>query len=228
MLADDFQNIIRDYADDGKLGGIYMAVPTGEVLEEDPTLIEIVLYGMSMYAKPCMSFGSFNVPDKDWLLKYKDEVNIWVAFENGNPAHPVYMGVVPRDGKYPKEDYPKIKLFKTLEFAESYNDAKKLYSLLNKRDLGVRLDESIIFLGSGGKTESSVLGNTLKVELVKALGSIATSLTVMTSSPMIVNPTTGTAVLPPPIIARVKSDMAKVQTVIAGLDKILSKNVKLD
>ena len=39
-----FEKLIKEFADDGKLGGVYMAMPTGEVLEEDKSFIEVMLY----------------------------------------------------------------------------------------------------------------------------------------------------------------------------------------
>lgn len=129
MLNEDIIEIFQGFAKDKKASGVYLAQPTGEVLEEDATYIEVILYGKSVYAKPCMAFGSYNVPDAEWLKKYKEEISVWVAFENGNPAHPVYLGVAPRDGKAPEGNFPEIKSFKTAEFSCSYNDPEKVFKL---------------------------------------------------------------------------------------------------
>lgn len=128
ILSKDLEKIFKGYANDEKLGGIYMATPTGEILEEDKTYIEVLIYGKSYFAKPCMAFGYYNVPDKGWLNRYKDEIMVWVAFENGNPAHPVYLGVAPKDGKAPAKDFPEIKEYKTVEFKYSFNDKEKLFN----------------------------------------------------------------------------------------------------
>ena len=135
-LSEDIKKVFKEYGDNGLQGGVYLAEPTGEVLEEDTVYIEVLIYGKSYFAKPCMSFGSYKVPDKAWLEKYKDEIMVWVAFENGNPAHPVYLGVAPKDGKAPSTDYPEIKEYKTTDFKYSFNDKEKLFKFSKINDGG--------------------------------------------------------------------------------------------
>lgn len=121
-LGLDFEESLKALAEDGLIGGVQLCVPTGKVLDTDTTYIEVLIYGKSVFAKPCMAFGSYNVPDEQWLEKYKDEVLVWVAFENGNPAHPVYLGVCPMDGKSLDGSYPRKKVHKTTEFAITSDD----------------------------------------------------------------------------------------------------------
>lgn len=128
IITKDLEDIFKGMADDGNIGGVFMATPTGKVLDEDKSYIEVLIYGKSYFAKPCMAFGSYNVPDETWLNKYKDEIMVWVAFENGNPAHPVYLGVAPRDEKFPAGNFPEIKEYKTTEFKYSFDDKKKLFN----------------------------------------------------------------------------------------------------
>jgi len=135
LLNEDIKKIFQGFAKDKKASGVFLAQPTGAVLEEDPTYIEVLLYGKSVFAKPCMAFGSYNVPDAAWLEKYKEEISVWVAFENGNPAHPVYLGVAPRDGKAPKENFPEVKSRKTTEFSYSFNDSDKVFRLSKINEL---------------------------------------------------------------------------------------------
>lgn len=127
MLTEDFEKLIQSMADDGKLGGVFMAIPTGEVLEEDKSFIEVLIYEKSFFAKPCMSFGSYNVPNKKWLQKYKNEIFVAVAFENGDPAHPVYLGAVPREGVHPKGAYPNATFWKGVEFDYVVDEDAKLF-----------------------------------------------------------------------------------------------------
>lgn len=126
VLTEDFNELLRAIASDGKLGGVYMGIPTGEVLtEEDTTYIEILIHGKSFFAKPCMMFGHYSVPNKEWLDKYKKEIMCCVAFENGNPAHPVFMGIVPLDGKAPTGNYPNTSGWKSVEFNYLFDDKAK-------------------------------------------------------------------------------------------------------
>lgn len=128
IITKDLEQIFKGLADDGNIGGVFMATPTGKVLDEDKTYIEVLIYGKSYFAKPCMAFGSYNVPDETWLKKYKDEIMVWVAFENGNPAHPVYLGVAPKDEKSPAGNFPEVKEYKTTEFKYSFDDKKKVFN----------------------------------------------------------------------------------------------------
>ena len=149
-LAEDIFEVFQKYADNGKIPGAIQAIPTGEVLDTDPTFIEILLGNKSVFAKPCMSFGSYNVPDKAWLDKYKDEILVWVVFENGNPAHPVYLGVSPRDNKeLPKDNFPNVKSRKTVEFEYFIDDVNKEFHLNkinsdNSTKHGVKITDDLV------------------------------------------------------------------------------------
>ena len=122
---------------DGSLGGVYLAKPTGEVLAEDPTFIEVLIAGKSVYAKPCFSFGAWNAPNKEWLEKYKDEVMVWVCFEHGNDAHPVYIGVMPLNEKVSTLPYLRGKNWKSTEFSYYFDDKEKRFSLSKNDAEGV-------------------------------------------------------------------------------------------
>ena len=56
--------------------------------------------------------------------------------ENGNPAHAVYLGVCPRDGKMPGGNYPRISEFKTTEFRYEFDDVTKEYTIDKIDSLG--------------------------------------------------------------------------------------------
>lgn len=173
MLSKDIEQIFKGYANDGKLGGVYMATPTGKVLEEDSTYIEVLIYGKSYFAKPCMAFGSYNVPDETWLKKYKDEIMVWVAFENGNPAHPVYLGVTPRDEKAPKKNFPEIKTYKTTEFKYSFDDKEKLFNFSKINQQGeethkIEVSEDGLIITDTKNNRLKFNFQTSKIELVNS------------------------------------------------------------
>lgn len=133
-IAEEFDEMFRLLADNGLLGGVYLGKPTGEVLEEDNTFIEIMLANKSFFAKPCFSFGGWNAPNKEWLKKYKDEIMVWVAFENGNDAHAVYLGVQPLNEKVPAMPYLRGKNWKSTKFSYYFDDTDGVFTLFRKDD----------------------------------------------------------------------------------------------
>ena len=132
MLSKDFEDMMAGWAEDGKIGGVQLAAATGEVLDEDNTMIEIILYGKSVFAKPCLAFGSLNVPSKEWLKEYSKQILVWVAFQNGNPAHPVYLGVQWNKGTVEGTNYPNIKSYKGINFSYVFDDTAKTFKLAGK------------------------------------------------------------------------------------------------
>lgn len=176
FIAEDFIDSIKRFADDGTLGGVFLAVPTGKTLEEDETFIEVVLYGKSVYAKPCMSFGSYNVPTREWLEKHKDEIMVWVAFENGNPAHPVYLGVCPNDKKAPKKPYDGY-FWKSVDYELTISNTNRNFEFSHREKNIIKYDElSGIELLLGN--EPAVLGNKLEVFLTKFISIISSAQTI--------------------------------------------------
>lgn len=231
MLTQDFEDMIKRFADNGSVGGVFLAKPTGKVLDEDKTFIEVEVYNKSMYAKPCMSFGSFSVPNEDWLKEYKDEIMVWVAFENGNPAHPVYMGVCPADEKNPSGNYPNIKTWKSIEFNYIFDDKDKKFKIEHKDGSFLSIDgnsgeieckskdgqgwkaNTQTILGGGNGTKSAVLGETI----VQLLDTALTALIGAT----IPTPTGGVGTLDPAVITQLTNVKAQLNT-------SLSQKVKLD
>jgi len=193
MLSKQQREILKQATDNGLICGVQLAIPTGKVLEEDATYIEVLIYGKSVFAKPSMAFGSFNVPNKEWLDEYKDEVSVWVAFENGDPAHPVYLGVCPRDGKTPEGNYPRTKSWKSVEFEYIFDDKEKTFTLKHKDGAIWTIDgnsgeiefkskdgqgfkaKTETILGGGNGQQSAVLGEKNKdaiLELSKKIDAI--------------------------------------------------------
>lgn len=245
MLTEDLQDIFKNFSNDGKLGGIYLATPTGKILDEDSTFIEVLIYGKSFYAKPCMSFGSFNVPNKEWLDEFKDEILVWVAFENGNSAHPVYLGIAPKDNKAPKGSYPRIKTWKSVEFDYYFDDKLKVFEVKHKNGNRVKIDgqtnEISIITKTGQKisikdlillgkvpVNSAVLGEPLVTALSSIL-TISTSMaTAMSSATIIVNPTTYVGIMDPAVISTLTQLNTQYAQVLSSISTILSKSVKLE
>lgn len=149
-LAEDIKRHLLDFLDLGEeAGGVYLMQPTGEVWDEDNTYIELEVGSKTFMAKPCMAFGSVNVPNKEWLQKYKDEISVYVSFENANPAHPVYLGCTPRDKAKMRTDFPNVNFWKSIEFDEEYNDKKKSYNFRKKDrnenfERGYTIDDKVI------------------------------------------------------------------------------------
>ena len=215
--------------DEDKLNGIYLAIPTGNVLEEDKTFIQIRLYGKLRYAKPCFPFGWFNIPSQEWLQKYKEEIAIWIMFENGDRRFPVWVGVAPLNEKVPSGNFQNTTYFKSEKFSITLDDkeelfeiknfeetgfisAKKYISLLYKNSYGIKALESSLELGKDGeeKTEA-VLSN----KLITLLGDILDELAKIT----VISPVGETS--PPKNIANILAFKQR-------LDAIKSKSVKID
>lgn len=233
MISADFKNVIREIADNGLLGGVYRATPTGEILsEEDGTYIEVMVMGKSVFAKPCMAFGEVNVPNKAWLEKYKNEILVWVAFEYGNPAHPVYLGVCTLDGKaIGGEDYPNVRSWKSVEYTYEFNDTKKTYrlehietgahysidgttgeiELKSGNGQGFKTNGSTTILGSGEGAKSVAIGE----EVIARFNDLMNALTAGT----LVDINTG--VIMPTVVTA-------LQGVSQALQTINSKEIKLD
>jgi phage baseplate assembly protein gpV len=81
---------VEKVEDDDNLGRIVVSIPSvfGDVTTD-----------LQVTARPCFTYGHFFVPEKG------DEV--WVAFENGDPTAPVWLGVVYTPGSPPAESKAK-------------------------------------------------------------------------------------------------------------------------
>jgi hypothetical protein len=126
----DLEEIVWEQIKDRKLGGIYLVQTSGKTLEEDPTYIEVLIGGKSFYAPTCSPFGWTHIINENWLNTYKNEIGVWVCFENGNPAHPTIMGIRMLDGTTPAQNgYPEGAYFKTANYVFEFNDKNNYISI---------------------------------------------------------------------------------------------------
>lgn len=113
---------------DPLITGVIKAQATGKVNGFD---IEVVINEEIRYARPCFTLGSrMSVPDEDWLNKYKDQIFIWLTFEQGQLAAPVWVGIGILDNEnldWP--DFPQSDIYRTVNFQETVSDKNKTYSL---------------------------------------------------------------------------------------------------
>lgn len=218
--------------DDEKLGGVYLAKPTGKFLDEDNTYLEVLIGNKSFYAKPCMSFGSWNVPSKQWLEKYKDRIEVWVAFEHGNSAHAVYLGVNPLDGKIPDLPYKNGKHYTSTKYRYSVDDDSDKFLLERFTDngvthkvsidknsievkvgsMGIKINDNMVVLGDGFGSQSIIMGEKFVAKLSELLSSIM-------NDTMVVSGFTATHSLPL---------KARSASVLTELSQSLSKKVKIE
>ncbi len=199
-----------------EIGAVHLAIPTGEFLEEgDTTLIEVRISGKLVYAAVSMPMGWYFVPSKKWLEKYAGEYLCWVAYENGNPAHPVVIGFRPNKNKTPGASYPDLAVFKT-ENARLEIDEKEGFWKQSYKERGIKQTEQLVLLGdtteeAESKKESAVMGDTLVTFMEDFLKAVKA---------MVFQTNTGATIKlvnTPDFIALEKR-----------LDTLKSKNVKLD
>ena len=215
MLGDDFSDVISAVGGYVKPNGIVLAKATGKFHKDDSTYIEVIISGKSFYAKPCMSFGSVSLPSKKWLDKYKDKVHVWVAFENENSAHAIYLGVCPMDETtYPIPHEDGGGWFST-EFIEYFDDKYGVYKL-GKKDNddkfrnGIKITDDSVVLGTDGKSEGILLGESFVSDVKSILNKLLNDELVVTGSTAKHNPVT----------------IVELTKKIAELEKHISKTTK--
>lgn len=204
-LSGDLEDYLKDIANDNKLGGVYLVKPTGEFLEGDHTYMEILLGNKSLFVKPCFSFGSWNFPSKKWLQENKDKIMVWIAFEHGNPAHGVYLGVQPLDNKMTDLPYENGKSYTSTKYRYWIDDDGDSFSIerfsgqittqkvkidstgieIKSGKMGAKITDDKVVLGDGLGTQSVLMGE----KLVNTLTDLLTS--IMTDT-LVVNGTTAT------------------------------------
>jgi Type VI secretion system/phage-baseplate injector OB domain len=70
-------------------------VEFGAIKVTIPSILDLDTPEFALWARPCFPYGHFFVPEK--------QDKVWIAFENGNPGHPVWLGIWYPKGKIPEE-----------------------------------------------------------------------------------------------------------------------------
>jgi hypothetical protein len=195
---------------DTNIHGLRLARPTGEVLDEDTTYIEVMIGGKSVYVKPSMPFGWFAVPGKKWWAENKDKWGVWVMPEMNNPAHYVWIGMCPLDEQKPENSaYPESWELKTRNWTLLFDDEENSVTLSSvSGGEKLKVEPGKITLGAGN--EKMVLGD----QLVSLLGQMVDILAAAT----IPTQTGGIGTFDPGVIANLQAlkaqfESAKSQTI---------------
>jgi len=188
---------------DTSIHGLRLAKPTGQVLEEDPSYIEVLIGEKSCMAKPCMPFGWYAVPSKEWWSENKDKWLVWVMPEMNNPAHWVWLGMCPLDDKKPENvSYPDAWEFKTRMWKFVFDDGEDRVTLSGlSGENKITLKDGKIVFGSGD--ESLILGD----KLTDFLGQLLDTLVGMT----VPTPTGGIGVVDPGTISNLQVMKTKLE-----------------
>lgn len=229
----DLIDSILDFTKGDKLSGVYLAKPTGKVLADDKTFIQISYGGTLQYAKPSMPFGWFFIPTEEWLEKHKTTIGIWIIFEHGNPRYPVWLGIAPLDEKIPGGNYPNIAEFKTETFTQVFDDVDSIYSLkhddnflfilaknyislLNKDEYGLHITKNKVQLGKKSETKTEAVRFDKLKEVIEDILELVVKM--LTISPMGNN---STGEIDPATVSRKAA-------IIQKLNSIKSNSVELD
>jgi uncharacterized protein involved in type VI secretion and phage assembly len=131
---------VEGVEDDDHLGRIQVTVPAvfGEVSPE-----------YFAWARPCFPYGHFFVPEKG--------DRVWVAFENGDPTAPVWLGVLYAKGKVPAEadaSPPTKRVLKTsfghVIVLDDTSGSESVEIKVGKHNHKIRLDDKGITIESAG------------------------------------------------------------------------------
>lgn len=214
---------------DAAVSGVFLAKPTGKLLDEDKTFVQLEFQSKLVYAKMMMPHGWFFVPTEKWLQKHKDEFLFLIAFEAGNPSHPVVLGMLPVDDKEPGGGYPNQAVFKTEEFEITVNDKEKTLTIKSDFDNGetqeVRLEQGKIVVqsGSGGSVTLDSTGVTINEGSdVAVLGNqLVTFLNALVDQVALITTTNAAGPSGPP------NNVAAIQALKAQINVILSQKLKI-
>jgi hypothetical protein len=180
-----------------------------------------------------MPFGTIYVPTKEWLDKYKDRVGIWLAFENGNPANPVWLGTTLLDDVSPEFDsYPNGLKFDTEKVSLLIDDVNEEVTLSDSNNLTIYLAKNLLSLLKDNQEiklekDLTTLGNKdeEKTEAVRSeeLLDILTRIMDMVLDMQTISPVgnNSTGRLDP-------NTVSTYEQIKADLNKVKSKSVKLD
>jgi uncharacterized protein involved in type VI secretion and phage assembly len=146
---------VEGVEDDDRLGRIQVTVPAvfGEVSPE-----------YFVWARPCFPYGHFFVPEKG--------DRVWVAFENGDPTAPVWLGVLYPKGKVPAEadaSPPSKRVVKTssghLVVLDDTSGSESVEITAGQHKHKIRLDANGITVETGSKKDIVLKNGSVTLKL---------------------------------------------------------------
>lgn len=201
-LPEMLQEAVRNGTEE--IHGLRLAQPTGEVYEDDPSYIEVMMGGKSVFVKPCMPFGWYAVPSKEWWAANKSKWAVWIMPEMNNPAHWVWIGMCPLDDQKPESSsYPNVWEMKTRKWSLTFddeNDTVLLESITGGEK--IKIEPQKITFGAGN--ESLILGD----QLTSFLGQLIDTLAAAT----IPTQTGGIGTFDPGVITNLQAMKAQFET----------------
>lgn len=107
--------------------GLHPCTLTGNVLEDNPLFVEVVLKGgIHQYARVLNPFAFFSVVNSAWLSEYSANLVGYVAFERGNPEKPLLVFVsVKEDKAVDFADWPEFASIQSKVFTLFFNDKQE-------------------------------------------------------------------------------------------------------
>lgn len=225
-----FYDIIQDVVNaNQQVRGVFLAKPTGNVLDEDETFVELEFQNKIIYGKMMQPHGWFFVPTKKWLEKHKDEVLFLIAHEAGDDAAALVLGMVPIDEKTPGGSYPNLAIFKTEEFEVTFDDKEKTLTIKTDFENGekqeIRLEQGkvVVQSGNGGSITVDATGVSMnEASDVAVLGNqLVTFLNSLIDQIALITVTNSAGPSGPP------NNVAAIQALKAQMNVILSQKTKL-
>jgi uncharacterized protein involved in type VI secretion and phage assembly len=146
---------VEGVEDDDRLGRIQVSVPAvfGEVSPD-----------YFAWARPCFPYGHFFVPEKG--------DRVWVAFENGDPTAPVWLGVLYPKDKVPAEadaSPPAKRVVKTSSghviVLDDTSGSESVEIKAGKHDHKIRLDANGITVETASKKEVVLTNGSVTIKL---------------------------------------------------------------
>ncbi|WP_435009541.1 phage baseplate assembly protein V [Tundrisphaera lichenicola] len=152
-----FRGVVTDNKDPDKQGRVQAQVP--ELFGDQPT-------GWAMACVPYAPAG------KGFLILPEVGDNVWIEFEAGNPAKPVWAGAFWPQGQAPSVSGPEVKVIQTKaghKITLDDTDGGEIVEILDKGGATISLSDQGIELKKGGmkvqitESEVSINDGALKV-----------------------------------------------------------------
>lgn len=193
--------------------GIHPCTLTGNVSEDNPLFVEVILTGgLRQYARVLSPFPLISVPTAEWLSVYANLLIGYVAFQKGNPEKPLLIAVSPKDSKDSSfKDWPRQMslLGETFKIVSKDIEKEAYVEVGGKFRIGSETSDQQIPRGNDLKNSLDAL-----TDAVTSLCDAVLALTVPTPSGISLTPVNASQ------IAQVKSTLVNVR---AEYSKFLSK-----